>query len=88
MPEMHWRQPGTTHSTSEPFTKNRERIQKFKGTRDSRYIHQSKLDKASYQHDKAYGNFKYLTIILAKIHETNLNASVKKFNFNFSTFFC
>ena len=29
MPEMHWRQPGTTHSTSEPFTKNRERIRKF-----------------------------------------------------------
>ena len=29
MPEMRWRQPGTTHSTSQPFTKNRKTIQKF-----------------------------------------------------------
>ena len=32
MPEMHFRQPGFTCSTCGPFTKNKERIQKFKET--------------------------------------------------------
>ena len=43
---MHLRQPGFTYSACGPFTKNKERIQKFKEGRDSRYICQSKLDKA------------------------------------------
>ena len=30
MPEMHLTQPGFTYSTCGPFTKNKERIQKFK----------------------------------------------------------
>ena len=30
MPEMHLRQPGFTYSACRPFTKNKERIQKFK----------------------------------------------------------
>ena len=29
MPKMHLRQPGFTYSTCDPFTKNKERIQKF-----------------------------------------------------------
>ena len=32
MPEMHLRQPGFTYSTCGSFTKNKERIQKFKET--------------------------------------------------------
>ena len=32
MPEMHFRQPRFTYSACEPFTKNKERIQKFKET--------------------------------------------------------
>ena len=32
MPEMHLRQPGYTYSTCGPFTKSKERIQKFKQT--------------------------------------------------------
>ena len=28
MPEMHFEQPGFTYSDCEPFTKNKERIQK------------------------------------------------------------
>ena len=40
MPEMHLRQPGFTYSACGPFTKNRERIQKFKEKGDSRYIYQ------------------------------------------------
>ena len=33
MPEMHLKQSGFTYSTCGPFTKNKERIQKFKETR-------------------------------------------------------
>ena len=61
MPEMHLRQPGFTCSACGPFTKNKERIQKFKETGYSRYIYQSKLDKACFQHEVAYGDFKDLT---------------------------
>ena len=35
-------------------------MQNFKETGDSRYIYQSKLDKACFQHDLAYGDFKDL----------------------------
>ena len=34
MPEMHLKQPGFTYSACGPFTKNKERIQKFKETRN------------------------------------------------------
>ena len=61
MPEMHMRQPGFTYSACGPFTKNKERIKKFKETKDSRYIYQNKLDKACFQHDIDYGDFKNLT---------------------------
>ena len=46
MPEMHWRQPGTTHSTSEPeqYKKQRKNI-KIQRNRRFTYIHQIKLDK-------------------------------------------
>ena len=37
MPEMHLRQPGFAYSACGPFTKNKERIQKFKETGDSKY---------------------------------------------------
>ena len=51
MPEINLRQPGFTYSVCRPFTKNKERIQKFKETRDSRYIYQNGLDKACFQHN-------------------------------------
>ena len=35
MPEVHLRQPGFTYNACEPFTKNKERIQKFQDTEDS-----------------------------------------------------
>ena len=38
MPEMHLKQPGFTYSACGSFTKNKEIIQKFKETGDSRYI--------------------------------------------------
>ena len=48
MPEMHLKEPGFTYSTCGPFTKNKEMIQKFKETRDSRYIYKNELDKACF----------------------------------------
>ena len=60
MPEMHLRQPGFTYSACGPFTKNKERIQKFKGTGDTSYIYKNELDKAYFQHDMAYEDFKDL----------------------------
>ena len=60
MPEMHLKQPGFTYSACGPFTKNKERIQKFKETGDTKYIYRNELDKACFQHDMAYGDFKYL----------------------------
>ena len=62
MPEIHLRQPEFTYSACGPFTKNKERIQKFKETEDSRYLYQNELDKAGFQQDMAYGDFKDLTI--------------------------
>ena len=55
MPEMHLRQPEFTHSNCEPFTKNKEKIQTFMETGDSRYIYQNKLDKVCFQLVMTYG---------------------------------
>ena len=61
MPEMHLKQSGFTYSACGPFTKNKERNQKFKKkTGTSRYIYKKELDKACFQHDLAYGDFKDL----------------------------
>ena len=47
-----------TYSICGPFIKDKERIQKFKETRDSRYLYQNKLDKACFQLGMAYGDSK------------------------------
>ena len=60
MPEMHLKQPGFTYSDYGPFTKNKERIQKFKKTGDTSYIYKNELDKNCFQHVMAYGDFKDL----------------------------
>ena len=60
MAEMHLKQPGFTYSACDPFTKNKERIQNFNETGDTSYILKNELDKACFQHDMAYGDFKYL----------------------------
>ena len=57
---MHLKQPGFTYSACGPFTKNKEKIQKFKETGDTKYIYRNELDKACFQHDMAYGGFKDL----------------------------
>ena len=60
MPEMHLKQPGFTYSACGSFTKNKERVQKFKETADASYIYKNELDKACFQHDITYGDFKDL----------------------------
>ena len=60
MPEMHLKQSRFTYSACELFTKNTDRIQKFKETGDTNYIYKNELDKACFQHDMAYGDFKDL----------------------------
>ena len=57
MPEMHLKQPGFTYSACGPFTKNKERIQKFKETGNTSYMTKNELDKACFEHDMAYGDF-------------------------------
>ena len=57
---MHLQQPGFTYSARGPFTKNKERIQRFKETGDTKYIYRNELDKAGFPHDMAYRDFKDL----------------------------
>ena len=75
MPEMHLRQPGFTYSVCGPFTKNKERIKKFKEAGDSRYIYQNELDKACFQ-DKAFNIAKNPK---ADGHQRGLTSMVYKF---------
>ena len=48
------------YSACWPFTKNKERIQKFEETGNTSCIYKNELDKVSFQHDMAYGDFKDL----------------------------
>ena len=61
MYEMHLKQPGFTYSVCDPFTKNKERIEEFKQTGDTKYIYKNDLDKACFKPDMAYGKYKDLT---------------------------
>ena len=60
MPEMHLKQSGFTYSACGQFTKSKEGIQEFKETGYKRYIYKNELDKACFQHNMAYANFKDL----------------------------
>ena len=60
MPEMHLKQPGFTYSACGPFTKQAERIKKFKQTGNTSYIFKNELDKACFKHDSAYADYKDL----------------------------
>ena len=60
MPEMHLKQPGFTYSACVPFTKNKERIEKFMQTGNTEFIYKNELDKACFWHDMAYGKTKDL----------------------------
>ena len=60
MSEMHFKQPGFTYSVCGPFTKNKERIEKFMQTGNTNFIYKNELDKACFQHDMVYGKSKNL----------------------------
>ena len=66
MPEMHLKQPaslvksGFTYSAWGPFTKHRQRIEKFMQTGDTNYIYKNELDKACFAHDVAYSSSRHL----------------------------
>ena len=60
MPEMPLKDPIIgTYSACGPFTKNKQRIQRFLKTGNLKYIYKNDLDKACFQHNMAY-NFKDL----------------------------
>ena len=58
MTEMSLEQLGFTYSACGPFSKSKERIQKFIQTRNTNYIYNNDLDKACFQHDMVYGKYK------------------------------
>ena len=60
MPERHLKQPGFTYSACGPFTKNKERIEKFMQTGNTDFVYRNELDKAFFQHDMTYGKSKDL----------------------------
>ena len=57
MHEMHLKQPGFTYSACEPFTKNKERIQKCKETGDTSYIYKNELDKSCFAKNSKYDGY-------------------------------
>ena len=46
MLEMHLKQPGFTYSASGPFTRNKERIEKFMQAGNTDFIYKNELDEA------------------------------------------
>ena len=51
MSEMYLRQPQFTYSACGPFTKHKQRIQKFKKPEDTNFIYKIELEKACFAHD-------------------------------------
>ena len=76
VPETDLKQPGFTYSACGLFTKNKERVQKIKETRDTRYIYQNKLHKACFQHDMAYGDFSDLPRAVFDIRNKAFNIAI------------
>ena len=58
---MHLEQPGFTDSPRGPFTKNKERIEKFMQTGNTDFTYRNEPDKPCFEHDMAYGKSKDLT---------------------------
>ena len=60
MSKVHLKQPGFTYSACGPFTKNKERNEKFTPTGNTDFIYRNELDKTYFQYDMAYGKTKDL----------------------------
>ena len=48
MPEIHLKQHGFTYSACGPFTKSKERIEKFMQTENTGFIYRNELDKVCF----------------------------------------
>ena len=64
MPEMYLKQPGFTYRACKTFTKNKERIKRFKEavttvTTVTSSIYKNELDKACFQYNMANGNLRF-----------------------------
>ena len=57
MPEMHLKQPGFTYSACGPFTKNKERVERFMQTEHKHFTYKNDLDKSCFQHDMTYSKY-------------------------------
>lgn len=68
------------------FAKHKERIEKIKERKESRYIYQNELGKACFQHGMAYRVFKELprrTAFDNVLRDTAFNVSkIPKYDFN------
>ena len=60
IPEMHLKQPGFTYSACDPFTQNKEKIEKFMQTGNTDFTYKNELKRVCFQHDMAYGKSKDL----------------------------
>ena len=59
MPETHLRDLKVgTYRACGPFTRRKDRINKFIQTGDTNYIYKNELDKACFAHDAGYSDFK------------------------------
>ena len=84
MSELHLNQPG--FSACGPFTKHRERTQKFRETGNLKNFYKNKLDKACFAHDATYSESKDLAkrtisdkILKDRAHETARNCSYDEY---------
>ena len=60
MLEMHLKQLGFTYSACGPFTKNKDRSEKFMPTGNTDFMYRNELDEPCFQHDMVYGKTKDL----------------------------
>ena len=87
MPELYLKQPGFTYSVCGPFTKHRERIQKFRETGNLKhYLYWNQLNKTCFAHDTAYSNSKDLakrtisdTILKDRTYEIARNSNYDRY---------
>ena len=74
MPEMYLRQPQFVYSACGPFTRNKERINEFKRTGDTRLLYINELDKVCFKHDAAYAKYKDVENRLISDHKVRNSA--------------
>ena len=60
MTKLHLKQLGVNYSACGPFTKHRERIQKFRETGNLKHFYRNELDKACFAYVAAYSDSKAL----------------------------